>query len=138
MIDAQALRRKLALVMERQIKLIIPKVTARKAEEIHNKVKLVSKIWRRDVLNWMTSPTEGMPVRRSGELSKALHYTTRKTRQMANGSVRVEVHHSWAPTTSRSSGEDYGSIINAKTRVKGYRERIKEALHTRIENILKR
>jgi len=132
------LSKKLSDIIDRQIKAILPKVTLQVATRIRNNVKIVAKIWRKDVFNWMDNPSApGMPTRRTGELVNALHYSTTRLKKTKDGGYTFTVLHGWEPTTSKSSGDDYGSIINYKTSKAGYRDRIKSELDKTISRILK-
>lgn len=131
------LSKKLAAIMGRQIKKIVPKITLRVAKKLRERAKIVARIWRNDVFNWMdASPAPGMPKRRTGQLAKALHYKTERLTRSPNGGYILTVRHWWDRTVSRTSGEDYGSIINHKTKVKGYRDRINFELKHVITKVL--
>jgi len=134
---SEAIGKKLMDIIDRKLTKLIPEITKSKAIELRDRLKVVAKVWREDVFNWMSAdPAPGMPTRRTGQLVNALHYSTERLTKLPNGGYRLSVRHWWDRTISKTSGEDYGSIINEVTRVRGYRDRVKDELHLAISKVL--
>jgi len=129
--------REMEAIVNRQIKARTPKLVEQVVRSIRSRVITVAKIWRQDVFQWMSeTPAPGMPTRRTGDLVKALHYTTERLRKNAKGEYTIVVTHGWNEVNSKTSGRDYGAIIQEVTRVQGYRDRIASELEKAIERVI--
>lgn len=129
--------KRIEAIINKQLEALTPKVVKQAADRIRSSVIKVAKIWRRDVFKWMSeSPAPGMPTRRTGDLVNALHYTTERLKKNAKGGYTIAVTHGWDATVSKTSGEDYGSIIDYKTSVQGYRDRIASELEKAIDDVV--
>lgn len=137
MIDVGAL-------LKRRITLMLPKLTEATAKKARESVLAVTKVWRKTVWDWMsTTPAVGMPTHRTGALQKALFHSTSRLRKISNTHYQFTINYGWNPVMSKATkknpkGNDYGAIINKRTRVAGYRERISDSLEQAIDKVYKK
>ena len=152
----------LAKNLETAITKIVRAKVKEKAEELRQRAIYHAKEWKLDVVGWLYSTkstrrrvkgdTHCRPYRQSGQIARAVHYSTGKLIKRGSTQWGFIVRNWFAPVASyntwqwekfgrvkkRGSPDDYSQFLDAQTNKPygGYKQRATDELHHRISQIV--